>query len=121
MEADKSVMVGTYARTQVVLERGIGCKVYDLDGKEYLDMTAGIAVNSLGHADPDWLKALIDQASTLAHVSNVFYSVPQVGFNISLLEKLGIWEYLFGLDYSYFLSNGRNGLYVMDSKITDYT
>jgi Aminotransferase class-III len=94
MEADKSVMVGTYARAPVVLDKGIGCKLYDLDGKEYLDMAAGIAVNSLGHGDPDWLKALIDQAGTLAHVSNVFYSVPQVGFGTSLLGKLAALEKL---------------------------
>ncbi|KAJ4792001.1 hypothetical protein LUZ62_028380 [Rhynchospora pubera] len=86
MEADKSVMVGTYARTPVVLEKGIGSKVYDVDGKEYLDMAAGIAVNSLGHADPDWLKAVTDQASILAHVSNVFYSVPQVKLAQRLIE-----------------------------------
>lgn len=87
MEADRGVMVGTYARTPVVLEKGVGCKVYDLEGKEYLDMAAGIAVNSLGHGDPDWLKALIDQASTLAHVSNVFYSVPQVKLAQRLVES----------------------------------
>ncbi|KAJ3687619.1 hypothetical protein LUZ61_016783 [Rhynchospora tenuis] len=86
MEADKNVMVGTYARTPVVLERGIGCKVYDLDGKEYLDMASGIAVNSLGHGDPDWVKAVTDQASTLAHVSNVFYSIPQVRLAQRLIE-----------------------------------
>jgi acetylornithine aminotransferase len=80
--------VGTYARAPIVLDKGIGCKLYDLDGKEYLDMAAGIAVNSLGHGDPDWLKALIDQAGTLTHVSNVFYSVPQVDFDTSLLGKL---------------------------------
>lgn len=108
MEADKTVMVGTYARTPVVLDRGIGCKLYDLDGKEYLDMAAGIAVNSLGHGDTDWLKALLDQASTLAHVSNVFYSVPQVGPNISLLGKLGTLEkacifFGFGIKVTFFL------------------
>ncbi|KAJ3688115.1 hypothetical protein LUZ61_017279 [Rhynchospora tenuis] len=86
MDADKNVMVGTYARTPVVLERGIGCKVFDVDGKEYLDMTSGIAVNALGHCDPDWVKAVVDQASTLTHVSNVYYSVPQVKLAQRLIE-----------------------------------
>lgn len=78
METEGSVFVRTYARAPLVLKSGRGCKLYDVDGREYLDMTAGIAVNSLGHGDPDWVKAVIEQANTLTHVSNVFYSVPQV-------------------------------------------
>lgn len=73
-------MVGTYARAPVVLVRGNGCKLYDVDGREYLDMAAGIAVNSLGYGDGDWVKAVLEQASCLAHVSNVYYSEPQVSF-----------------------------------------
>ena len=79
MELEAKVMVGTYARAPVVLASGKGCKLYDVDGKEYLDLASGIAVNSLGHSDPDWVKAVVDQANLLTHVSNVYYSVPQVG------------------------------------------
>lgn len=78
MEAEKKVLVGTYARTPVVLVSGKGCKLYDVEGREYLDMSSGIAVNALGHGDEDWVKAVVDQANLLTHVSNVYYSVPQV-------------------------------------------
>lgn len=78
MEAEAQVLVGTYARTPVVLASGKGCKLYDVEGREYLDLTSGIAVNALGHGDEDWLKAVIEQANTLTHVSNIYYSKPQV-------------------------------------------
>lgn len=78
IDLDRKVLVGTYARAPVVLSSGKGCKLYDLEGREYLDMAAGIAVNSLGHGDPDWLRAVIEQANTVSHVSNIFYSIPQV-------------------------------------------
>ncbi|XP_050286749.1 acetylornithine aminotransferase, mitochondrial [Quercus robur] len=78
MEAEGRVMVGTYARAPVVLSSGTGCKLYDPEGREYLDLSSGIAVNALGHGDPDWLRAVTQQANTLTHVSNVYYSIPQV-------------------------------------------
>lgn len=78
MEAEGRVLVGTYARAPVVLSSGKGCKLYDPEGREYLDLSSGIAVNVLGHGDPDWLRAVTEQASTLTHVSNAFYSIPQV-------------------------------------------
>jgi acetylornithine aminotransferase len=81
IENEGKFLVGTYARVPVVLERGEGCKVYDIEGREYLDLSAGIAVNALGHGDADWLKAVVDQAGTLTHTSNIFYSIPQVGIN----------------------------------------
>lgn len=81
-------MVGTYARAPVVFVSGKGCLLYDVDGKEYLDMTAGIAVTSLGHGDPDWVKAVAEQANALAHVSNVYYSIPQVSFSYFVLNFL---------------------------------
>ncbi|KAG6531046.1 acetylornithine aminotransferase, chloroplastic/mitochondrial-like [Zingiber officinale] len=86
IEIERNVFVGTYARAPVVLKSGKGCKVYDVDGKEYLDMTAGIAVNSLGHSDPDWINAVIEQANTLTHVSNVYHSLPQVTLGKRLVE-----------------------------------
>ncbi|XXG59016.1 hypothetical protein AAC387_Pa04g1177 [Persea americana] len=86
MELEGRVLVPTYARAPVVLERGQGCKLYDINGREYLDMTAGIAVNSLGHGDPDWVKAVVEQSRTLTHVSNVYYSIPQVKLGKRLVE-----------------------------------
>lgn len=78
MEESNKVFVGTYARVPLVLSSGKGCKLYDLEGREYLDLTSGIAVNALGHGDPDWITAVTQQANTLTHVSNIYYSLPQV-------------------------------------------
>ncbi|KAI3820563.1 hypothetical protein L1987_08111 [Smallanthus sonchifolius] len=81
---DKRVIVGTYGRTPIVLTSGKGCKLYDIEGREYIDLTSGIAVNALGHGDPDWVQAITDQANVLTHVSNIYYSLPQV----NLAERL---------------------------------
>lgn len=80
MDDESRLFVQTYARCPVVFVKGYGCKLYDAEGKEYLDMTAGIAVNALGHGDQSWIEAIVDQASVLAHVSNLYYSEPQVSF-----------------------------------------
>jgi acetylornithine/N-succinyldiaminopimelate aminotransferase len=68
----------TYARMPVVFTRGKGCKLWDQEGKEYLDFLAGIAVCNLGHCHPDITKILCQQAESLIHVSNLFYTIPQV-------------------------------------------
>ena len=78
MEAEQKVMVGTYKRPPLVVSSGKGCKLYDPEGREYLDLYSGIAVNALGHGDPDWIRVVTEQAHTLTHVSNAFYSIPQV-------------------------------------------
>lgn len=82
IETDGRVIVGTYARTPIVLVSGKGCKLYDAEGREYVDMSSGIAVNSLGHGDPTWLKAVMEQANMLTHVSNLYYSIPQVNASL---------------------------------------
>lgn len=68
----------TFNRLPVVLERGEGARVWDTDGKSYLDFVAGIAVNALGHNHPTLVRAIADQAAKLIHVSNLYYSVPQL-------------------------------------------
>ncbi|KAL1198599.1 Acetylornithine aminotransferase, chloroplastic/mitochondrial [Cardamine amara subsp. amara] len=78
IEEEAKVLVGTYARAPVVFSSGKGCKLFDPEGKEYLDCASGIAVNALGHGDPDWLRAVTDQAPVLAHVSNVYHTIPQI-------------------------------------------
>lgn len=78
MALEKEVVVQTYGRTPLVIASGKGSCLYDTEGKEYLDMAAGIAVNSLGHGDADWLAAVTGQAATLAHVSNLYYTAPMV-------------------------------------------
>ncbi len=72
-------MMQTYRRADVVLERGEGVYLFDSDGRRYLDFMSGIAVAALGHADPAVTAAVAEQAATLTHVSNLFYTAPQVG------------------------------------------
>ncbi len=75
-EFDRYVM-DTYARFPIALERGEGCKVWDTNGKEYLDFVAGIATCTLGHAHPAMIKAVTEQIQKLHHVSNLYYLAPQ--------------------------------------------
>jgi predicted acetylornithine/succinylornithine family transaminase len=67
----------TYARYPIALVRGKGARVWDADGKEYLDFLAGIAVNSLGHCHPSIVRAIRQQAGKLLHVSNLYHIPPQ--------------------------------------------
>jgi acetylornithine/N-succinyldiaminopimelate aminotransferase len=67
-------VVPSYARFDLVLERGEGSYVWDVDGKRYLDLAAGIAVCSLGHAHPEMTRALTEQSRKLIHVSNLYYN-----------------------------------------------
>ena len=66
----------TYARYPVAFTKGQGCRLWDADGKEYIDFMSGIGVTSIGHAHPLWVQAIADQAQKLAHVSNLFYTEP---------------------------------------------
>ncbi|HEX6437813.1 MAG TPA: aspartate aminotransferase family protein [Candidatus Binatia bacterium] len=67
----------TYARIPIALVRGKGTKVWDADGKEYLDFLAGIAVNNLGHCHPAVVRAIREQSKKLLHVSNLYHILPQ--------------------------------------------
>ena len=66
-------IVQTYKRQPVAFVRGSGSRLYDVDGREYLDLVSGIGVTSLGHAHPGLAAAIADQASTLLHTSNLYY------------------------------------------------
>jgi acetylornithine aminotransferase/acetylornithine/N-succinyldiaminopimelate aminotransferase len=70
-------IMNTYKRFPVVLVKGSGAKVLDINGKEYLDFIAGIAVCNLGHSHPEVVAALKDQLDKLTHVSNLYYTEPQ--------------------------------------------
>ena len=72
-----AVMMQTYTRFPVVLVKGKGCVVWDMEGRSYRDFIAGIAVCNLGHAHPIVSEALRKQAESLWHVSNLYYTVPQ--------------------------------------------
>lgn len=83
VRSDKVIMK-TYGRYPIVPVRGEGCRLWDADGKEYLDFLAGVAVNNLGHCHPRVVKAIQEQAATLIHCSN-YYQIPQ---QIELAELL---------------------------------
>lgn len=72
------VIAKTYTRFPVVITKGKGCTLWDTEGRSYTDFVAGIAVCNLGHAHPRVTKALATQAEILLHVSNLYYTVPQV-------------------------------------------
>jgi acetylornithine/N-succinyldiaminopimelate aminotransferase len=88
-----------YKPAQFVLERGKGCELWDTDGKRYLDLCAGVAVCSVGHAHPDYVKAVSEQVATLGHVSNWFYNRR----NIECAEKLA---QISGMDRVFFCNSG---------------
>lgn len=82
-------LMGVFGTPQRVLVRGQGCYVWDADGKQYLDLLGGIAVNALGHAHPFVTSVISSQLSTLGHVSNFFTSPTQVALAEKLLEVTG--------------------------------
>jgi len=86
----------TIPRPLAVLARGQGARVWDVDGTEYLDFLAGIAVNALGHVHPVFVDAVSSQAATLAHVSNYFASEPEVELAERLLRLTGGQRVFFG-------------------------
>jgi acetylornithine aminotransferase/acetylornithine/N-succinyldiaminopimelate aminotransferase len=78
VERGEKVFVGTYSRFPVAMVKGEGCRLWDADGREYLDFLTGIAVCSLGHCHPKVVEAITSQASELIHVSNLFHTRPQI-------------------------------------------
>lgn len=79
----------TYARRPVTFVRGTGSRLYDETGREYLDFLSGLSVTSLGHAHPAVTEAISRQAQTLTHVSNLFYTTPQIELAERLAGTLG--------------------------------
>ncbi len=72
-ERERQFLLGTYSRYPIVLERGKGVFLFDIEGKKYLDFVSGLGVNALGHAHPRIVKAIREQAAKLVHVSNLYY------------------------------------------------
>ena len=85
-DSDRYLM-NTYARLPISIVRGRGSRVYDLEGREYLDFVAGIAVNVLGHSHPDLIAAIQKQAQYLLHASNLYYTEPQAKLAKMLVEQ----------------------------------
>jgi len=91
---EKSIM-STYARQPLVLVRGQGTRVWDVEGREYLDFVGGIAVNSLGHCHPRVVEALKDQAQKLLHCSNLYWNIPQIQLAQLLVEHSALDKVFF--------------------------
>lgn len=77
-EQEESLLCRSYSRYPIAVARGKGSRLWDVDGKEYVDLLAGIAVTGLGHCNDEVTAALVEQAGRLWHVSNLFYQEPQL-------------------------------------------
>ena len=102
-ELERKYLLTTYNRYPVVLDRGKGVFLYDVDGKKYLDFVSGLGVNALGHAHPRIVKTIRDQAAKLLHVSNLYYHEYQG----PLAQKLCS---LSGLDRAFFQNSGTEAI-----------
>jgi len=96
MDIEKRYYMFTVRRQPVVITRGRGTRVWDVDGKEYLDFVAGWAVNNVGHCNPAVAQAIAQQASTLLQTSNQFYTIPQLQLAEILVENSCLDKVFFG-------------------------
>lgn len=93
---DGKYIANTYARFKVAIKEGKGAKLYDFDGKEYIDCATGIGVNIFGVNDTEWKDAVKSQIDSIQHVCNLYYSQPQVRLAKALCEKTGAKKVFFG-------------------------
>lgn len=96
---DQRYVMHTYNRFPVDIDHGHGATLYDLAGKEYIDFTSGIGVNSVGYGNEKWVKAITDQAQKLGHISNLFYTQP----GAQLAEQLCLRT---GMEAAFFANSG---------------
>ena len=94
-EIDKEYIAPTYTRFPVCLVKGNGSVVYDDEGKEYIDLGTGIAVNTFGFSDNEWVSAVTEQLNTLQHTSNLYYSEPCARLAQMLCERTGMKKVFF--------------------------
>ena len=95
-EIDKSYVAGTYGRFDVEISHGKGSLVYDTQGKEYIDLSSGIAVNTFGMCDPVFINAVNEQLNKCQHTSNLYYSEPCAKLAQLLCERTGAKKVFFG-------------------------
>jgi len=98
-EKDAQYLMQTYGRFPVAIVKGAGSVLFDADGREYIDFTSGIGVNSVGYCNSKWIEAVTKQACMLAHISNLYYTLP----GTELAEKLCT---LSGMDKAFFANSG---------------
>ncbi len=102
-ERESKALIQFYRRLPVVFVGGEGCWLYDVNGRRYLDLVAGIATVSIGHRHPHFIRRVREQLERLVHVSNLFYTIPQ----IELAEKL---RKITGLDRFFFCNSGAEAV-----------
>ncbi|MCI8823140.1 MAG: aspartate aminotransferase family protein [Lachnospiraceae bacterium] len=95
IEKAEETILHTYDRYPVVFDRGEGVHLYDVDGKEYLDFAAGIAVQSLGYHNREYTQALKDQIDKLTHISNLYYTVPMMEAAQKVVKASGLSRVFF--------------------------
>jgi predicted acetylornithine/succinylornithine family transaminase len=103
MELESQYVLQNYARYPIVIHRGKGCHLYDVNGTRYLDFISGIGVNALGHAHPRIVKVIRDQAALLMHCSNLYYHE----FQGALAKKLAE---ISGLERTFFCNSGTEAM-----------
>jgi len=103
MDLEREFLLQNYARYPLVLDRGEGCHVYDVEGNRYLDFIAGIGVNALGHNHPRIVKVIREQAGLLIHSSNLYYHRYQGALAKKLAE-------VSGLQRSFFCNSGTEAM-----------
>ena len=94
-ELDSKYIANTYARFPIEIVKGNGSKLYDENGKEYIDMGTGIGVSIFGVGDEEWVSAVTEQLTTLQHTSNLYYSSPCVKLAEILCKKTGAKKVFF--------------------------
>lgn len=95
-QQEQAYLMPTYGRFPAALVSGKGATAVDTEGKTYIDFTAGIGVNALGYCDPDWTKAVAEQAATLQHISNLYYSPVMTQLAERLCKASGFPRVFFG-------------------------
>ena len=95
MDQAEQVILHTYNRFQIVLEKGQGVRLYDVEGKEYLDFAAGIAVFALGYNNPKYSQALKNQIDKVIHTSNLYYNIPMIEAAQKLVKASGLSKVFF--------------------------
>src|SRR6476619_6603660 len=103
MDLEREYLLQNYSRYPLVLRRGKGAHVYDLDGKRYLDFISGIGVNALGHAHPRIVKVMREQVAQLIHCSNLYYHEYQ-GLLAKKLSEVS------GLQRTFFCNSGTEAM-----------
>ncbi|MDR2502708.1 MAG: aspartate aminotransferase family protein [Oscillospiraceae bacterium] len=92
---DSQHVMQTYARFDAVIERGEGARLYTPEGREYIDFTSGIGVNSVGYNNKKWAEAIYNQAQKLGHISNLFYTEPYARLAETLTARSGMKRVFF--------------------------